>query len=340
MYFQKRAATQLKTKLYSSKIDTIPWEEAARLYTEYADAAEVAAVQQLQTNYDNAYEKRRDQAIKAAGIDETEAAYEGDLNIEYDPPKLQPLAKRTIRAKAGNDALKEYFVKPYQFKSWGITILDQLLVEFAGHKLNALGSNGTISGLQYLKDNLDPKSARDLGVYRFLMMDSRSSYLERMYQGDARKYSALVPLILYAHKLYNNVPYSQWERETLNYVVNEELCEAMLTETPEVPADRLLELREVALMAAGKKRSAVSTYALYNLGNTELEFCPKLVKHMMLQTWVAHPTNRTKFMVLDPLNWDTMPSPLVTDNIFKKESTLPRSATTLQELDTALPWDC
>lgn len=329
MYFQKRALNQLNTKIISSNIDSIPWSEAARIYREAADTAESNAMEAAQTAYTTNYNRRRREAVVLAGIDETEASYEGDLGIEYNPPEISQLQKRKLRSIAGGEALGEYFIKPYHIKSWGIKLLDQIIAEFSRHKLNNLGSNGTISGLQYLKDNLDPKSERDMGIYRFLMMDKRSDYLEKMGNGEAKKYCTLVPLILYAHKLYNNVDYSQWERETLHFVVNENLCEAMLTETPQISTDRLLELRNVGLMQAGKSRSAVTTYSLYRLGDTELADCPGLVRIMLCQTWAAHPSNRTKYMILDPMNWDKMPTPLIDVNIFKAAptaTTLPRTS--------------
>lgn len=322
MYFQKRAViNQLNTKTYTSNLQSIPWEEAARIYREAADTAESNTLEAMQSAYDTSYNKRRSDAIRLAGIDETEASYEGDLGIEYSVPQLSSLQQRHIRAKAGGDALAEYFIKPYHIKSWGIKLLDQIVTEFSKHKLNGLGSGGTISGIQYLKDNLDPKSPRDMGIYRFVMMDARSSYLDKMGNGEAKKYCTLVPLILYAHKLYNGVDYSRWERETLHYVVNESLCEAMLTETPQLSVERLLELRNIGLMQAGKPRSPSSTYSLYRLGDTELGECPTLVKIMLCQTWAAHPSNRTKYMILDPMAWDKMPTPLVDVNVFKVPQT-------------------
>ena len=167
-----------------------------------------------------------------------------------------------------------------------------------------------------------------MGIYRFLMIDARSGYLERMHSGDSKKYCTIVPLILYAHKLYNNVDYSRWERETLHYVVNESLCEAMLTETPELTTERLLELRDIGLVQKGEKRSPMSTYSLYRLGETELKHCNTLVKLMLCQTWAAHPSNRTKYMILDPMNWDKMPVPLVDTNIFKVPKTMEASVHT------------
>jgi hypothetical protein len=340
MYFQKRLPTnKLNTKIYSSNLDSIPWEEASRIYREAADAAEANTLEALQSRYDTSYDQRRRDAIKLAGIDETEASYEGDLGIEYNPPRLTPLQQRQVRSKSGNEALAEYFVKPYHLKSWGIKLLDQIVAEFSKHKLNNLGSDGTISGLQYLKDNLDPKSERDMGIYRFIMMDGRSSYLDKMNGSEARKYCTLVPLIMYAHKLYHGVDYSRWERESLHYVVNESLCEAMLTETPQLDTERLLELRAIGLMQAGKQRSAVTTYSLYHLGDTELADCNGLVKIMLCQTWAAHPSNRTKYMVLDPMNWDKMPTPLIDVNIFKAPQPVVAVSKPLEAIPASdLPW--
>lgn len=334
MYFQKRAATsQLNTKTYSSNLESIPWDEAARIYREAADTAEANTLEAAQVAYDADYNRRHKAAIQLAGIDETEASYEGDLGIAYVKPQLSDLQKRKLRAKAGAAALSEYFVKPYHIRSWGLRLLDQIVAEFSKHKLNGLGSGGTISGLQYLKDNLDPKSERDMGIYRFIMMDSRSDYLDKMGTGEAKKYCTLVPLILYAHKLYNGVDYSRWERESLHFVVNEALCEAMLTETPQLSTERLLELRNIGLMQAGKPRSPSSTYSLYRLGDTELAECSGLVKIMLCQTWAAHPSNRTKYMVLDPMNWDRMPTPLIDVNIFKA----PLTAVLKQQTSTPKP---
>lgn len=333
MYFIKQPRKNLlNTRVINGSTQSIPWEESARIYKEAADTAEANARLAVKDVYDKAYASRRAEAIRLAGIDEGEASYEGDLGLEYKPPQIDGDALRRLRNKAGGDAVREYFVKPYHIKSWGIKLLDQLVAEFSRHKLNNLGSNGTISGFQYLKDNLDPKSDRDVGIYRFLMLDSRSDYLDKMGSGEAKKYCTLVPLILYAHKLYNNVEYSQWERETLHYVVNESLREAMLTEVPEgLTTERLLELRDIGLMQKGEKRSPMSTYSLYRLGETEIGHCNSLVKIMLCQTWAAHPSNRTKYMILDPMSWDKMPTPLVDVNVFKVPQT---AALRMPEIET------
>ena len=106
MYFQKRAATsQLNTKTYTSNLDSIPWSEAARIYREAADTAEANTLEAAKSTYDANYNQRRRDALRLAGIDETEASYEGDVNIEYNPPQLTQLQQRRIRSKAGGAAL-------------------------------------------------------------------------------------------------------------------------------------------------------------------------------------------------------------------------------------------
>ena len=65
-----------------------------------------------------------------------------------------------------------------------------------------------------------------------------------------------------------------------------------------------------------------STYGLYKLGQTELGTLNKLAQMMKCQTWAAHPTNRTKYMVLDPMQWDLMPPSLINISLFTKQPEL------------------
>ena len=87
-------------------------------------------------------------------------------------------------------------------------------------------------------------------------------------------------------------------------------------------ADKLLELRELGLRMGSsttseiKDRNPATTYSLYRLGDTVLRNFGALTRIMMLQTWCAHPSNRTKYMVLDPKAWDTVPPPLVAADVF------------------------
>lgn len=48
---------------------------------------------------------------------------------------------------------------------------------------------------------------------------------------------------------------------------------------------------------------------------------------MLLQTWLAHPSTRTKYMILDPTNLDSMPEPLESvDRLFAKPKEVDESA--------------
>jgi hypothetical protein len=335
MYFKQQLNTS-KSRIINSNIDTIPWEECARVYDQAADQAESNALAAAQDLAHRQWTRARQDALRVAGISEAEAPYEGDLGIEAAQPRLDPKQRLEIRRRAGQEAIREYFIKPYQLKSWGSRILDQILQLYSQHRLNSLGSLGTVSGLEYLKQNLDHTDLKQVGMYRFLMLDARSDYLEKMGTGENKKYCTLVPLILYAHKLYSNVPYAQWERETLEYVVNPALCDAMLTQVPELSPERVLELRETGLVQAGSRRNPQSTYSLYRLGDTELAQANALVKIMVCQTWAAHPTNRTKYMVLDPMSWDTMPVPILDGKAVVISP--PTNTTQTYKVPADLPW--
>lgn len=67
---------------------------------------------------------------------------------------------------------------------------------------------------------------------------------------------------------------------------------------------------------AGTIQKPTSSWCLKGIGDTVLGKAPKLVSTMLTQIWVAHPSVRTNYMVLDPYNWDKMPEPLATAEIF------------------------
>jgi hypothetical protein len=308
-----------KAKIINGSLASIPWEEASKIYTNAGNNALHNAILALEAQYDEWYQKERQRReLLAESFNPEAGSFEGDVNLEYKLPELSQDEKRKIINTAGDAALLEFFIKPYQLKSFGMKVMEEILVLYKNHKLNNAGEDGTICGLQYMNDNFDPKDHKALGIYRFLMYNQRSSWLSGSATKEGKRFNNLVPLILFAHKLYNNVDYSRWSRKTLRYVVNSHLCEAMLTELPELTIERALELRDIGLTAKGEKRSALTTYMLYGLNSTELGKVPNLSKIMALQVWCAHPNNRTKYMVLDPKSWDTMPTPLIKTDIFEK----------------------
>ena len=159
----------------------------------------------------------------------------------------------------------------------------------------------------------------DIGIYYFLLSNSRA--LSKQYTKGNSEYCALVPLILSAFKKYQDIPYSSWDRENIHYLVDNNLCTAMLCELMPWTTEELLEYRNLGLTvksgkSAGTVKSPISTYGITGVpeeidSKTTISYLPKLAKMMLCQTWCAHPSNRNKYMILDPSDWDNMPEPLV-----------------------------
>lgn len=339
MYYKQRQPGL--AKIITADWRSIPWELADEIYNDAADLAEETAL----------------------------VAYKGEVLDKYPDAELSKLQlpnKTAVRRRAGNKALVEVFVPRYKLDQFGINIIAQIVAHIAtlnivttGHKEEILADKDVLATVQTLGDGMlhysDPdfqqqyavsglefvkthfKTPTMMGLYRFLMLDSRSSYLVKQYKGDARSYSALVPLIMSAFKRYHNIPYTAWNRDELKYVVNPELCKAMLYESKTVfSKDELLQLREQGLTwksgpNVGTLRNPLYTHTLYGLKDTAFENVPDLAQVMLTQIWCAHPDNRTKYMVLDPLDWDRIPPSLINPTIF----VAPTYLNTSQDL----PWD-
>lgn len=321
---------------------TVPWTEANEIYNLAAELAEETAL----------------------------TAYKQQIAEKYPDAQLNKLElpdKSKIRRKAGNKALVEVFIPRYKLDQFGVAMIAQIVAHLAtlsiqttGHgeliledpyaleSVKDLGSgmigveepeyqdNIAVSGLEFVKQHF--KTPEMMGLYRFLMLDSRSSYLTKQYTGDAKNYCSLVPLILSAFKRYHDIPYSAWNRNELKYVVNPTLCEAMLYEPPEssFTKDFLLEIRDQGLLwksgpNAGKLRNPLHTHTLYGLKGTPFEMIPDLAQVMLTQIWCAHPDNRTKYMVLSPNNWDGIPVSLISPAVFLTP--------TYSNSNPDLPWD-
>jgi hypothetical protein len=96
-------------------------------------------------------------------------------------------------------------------------------------------------------------------------------------------------------------------------------------EIPQLSKEELLQTRDIALTPktgakAGIMRNPSTTYALYVPPTSPLYTLPTLAKIMVLQTWKAHPSLRNSTMILDPLDWDNMPEPLIKEKVFKSSS--------------------
>lgn len=220
------------------------------------------------------------------------------------------------------DAEVEAFVSKYGLKS-KLWVYPQLIAEVAKWTLKRNGSK--ISGKEFVQTNC--VNARNKGIYWFLMWDKRA--LEKQYKFT--QYCAITPLIMSAFKTMQGIKYSEWE--DTQYVVNPSLLEAVSIELPDYTTEELLQFREKGLIAqtgraAGAMKSALTTYGIYAMekeledGRAGLGSVPQLARMILLQTWCAHPSNRSPYSILDIKDWDNMPEPLIAEDVLESTSKL------------------
>lgn len=337
MYYKNKAPTSVK--VITADWRSVDWEQANTCYNDAADLAEETAL----TSY-------RQQVLEKYP----------DAKVD----KLQLPDRAKVRRKAGNKAIASSFIPRYKLDQFGIHVIAQIVAylatlsihnshgeklfgesqilkitknlgsEYEGYEAEEYQEEYAVSGLEFVKAHFNTPYM--MGVYRFLMLDSRSSYLTKQYSGDARSYCSLVPLIMSAFKRVHDIPYNAWKRDELHYVVNSELATAMLYDYDySLSAEQILEIRDKGLVwqsgpNSGKSRNPLHTHTLYGLTGTEFEKIPELARVMLSQIWCAHPENRTKYMVLDCTSWDRIPPSLISPTLFIE----PEYTST----QTDLPW--
>ena len=226
------------------------------------------------------------------------------------------------------------------FSSW---MLPQIVAYYATWQL--VLAEGKIDPMQTARKNI--QTPWEIGLWRTSTQLKRGSLVKMQSRPEYANYSALVPLILCAQKKYNGVKYSQWNVEEQCPLVDEALLEAMLWRDDAVyglGSERVLEIRTQGLtIKSGPKMGQVQKptgqWCLKGIKDTEYASVPTLAQTMLSQIWVAHPTLRSEYMILDPYNWDRMPPPLVNSEIFKQpdpQTPQPRKAV---EYTSYLPWE-
>ena len=155
----------------------------------------------------------------------------------------------------------------------------------------------------------------------------------------------LVPIVLAGFKRYQNIPYEAWNKAELKALVDDDIAQLIGCKVPSLPNSEIIALRNKALTPnsgprAGKCNNPATTASLYHLQETAIGHLPKLAKHMILQTWAAHPQNRDKYAILDPQNWDNVPEPLVegTDLFLPPESQPRQHTLTTTTAPADMPW--
>jgi hypothetical protein len=179
-----------------------------------------------------------------------------------------------------------------------------------------------------------------------LATSTRTNFFKDAPRGNQQYKSVinpLVPIILAGFKKYQGINYSEWNSVGLEALLDAELSKLVGVTVPELSVSELIALRNTALTDKEGARANIpnnpaTCTKLNHLGDTALGHLPKLAKYMVLQTWAAHPSNRNEYMILDPNNWDNIPEPLVSKDIFlhkPPQATQPRTVTSYSDL----PWD-
>lgn len=271
--------------------------------------------------------------------------------------------------------LKSNHIKDFPFEEYAQLNESQLEDLAKTHYLTAFNSwmlpqivhhYGTWN-LVYNDDNkIDPNETAkknittpwDFGLWKVCTKLKRGSLVKSQVNPEFASYSALVPLILAGAKKYQGIKYNTWDIDENCRLVDKNLLEAMLWEPTEyegvecgftdeldygLGSNRLIELRDQGLKVKsgprmGTVQSPTSAWCLRGMQGTELAKVPKLVGTMLTQIWVAHPSLRTEYMVLNPNDWDYMPPPLVSENIFKQKPVAISPAATPRNEYLELPW--
>jgi hypothetical protein len=222
-------------------------------------------------------------------------------------------------------------------------LLPQLVAWYGSWTL-ILDEHSNYDCLATVKHNCsDPKSRA------FYMLSRVKRSLLVAQQTKTPDYATLTPLILMGLKRMQGINYETFRTSSgLQYLLEPRLLEALalssadLEEVNSLGSSRLLEIQKQGLTTksgktAGSMKPAKSTWSLTGIQDTEIGHLPKITQTILTQCWLAHPELRTPYMILDLNDWDTMPKPLVTNDIFKAVQT--QQPTKTKELADVLPWD-
>lgn len=259
-----------------------------------------------------------------------------------------------------NDSQLEDKAKTHYLTAHNSWMLPQIAAHYGNWNL-VISENGRVDPNATAKKNIT--TDWDLGLWRVCTKLKRGSLVKAQINPEFASYSALVPLILMGAKKYQGVDYSHWDITHKSQLIDKNLLEAMCWR-PETEAgeegelhsglasfglrkERLLELRHIGLTVkqgkdSGTTKTPTSAWCLRGMQNTELADVPKLVGTMLTQIWVAHPSLRTEYMILDPQNWDTMPEPLISTDIFEKRDIFSQSVPEVDPtgyIAPVMPWD-
>ena len=150
-------------------------------------------------------------------------------------------------------------------------------------------------------------------------------------------YNPLVPLFLMPFKKLLDIPYSDWHRDKLDEVLcsrtslvmfhDKDFRKKVKFEDDEESGDYWKDVygysREDWLDYMSKALEGINPVTNDKFKSvhprTPISREHGSIKNLACQTWVAHPQNRNKYTILDPLNWDNIPEPIIGTAMFKEK---------------------
>ena len=311
-------------KVFSSvkkDIKELPFQEVYEAYMETYN--EITEVRQAELDAEYQEELRQKEREYYALH---EAPYEGNFSDSTPKPQLD-VDKEMVQRRT-TDAIKTRFIAKYGIHLHTDWIMPQI-VTLLGNMPIERNSNGLISGKKFISNFSTPWLR---GIYYLNKINTKSSYLHLQYKAPSKEFGALVPLVMYAQRLVKNIPYSAWDRDEIHYIVHSDLCNAMLSDPHNFTKDELLAIRNEGLTvksgaSEGERKSALTSHKLTAVKDSNWNNLPPLTQVMLAQIWMAHPDAKTKYMILDPYNWDRMPPALVSSEVFNTDPKLKKSNT-------------
>lgn len=166
----------------------------------------------------------------------------------------------------------------------------------------------------------------------------RSTLVQKI--GQNPTLGTLTPLPMYAHKLYNDIPYNKWDRasEHTKFFLGRGLEKVLEFNRPvSLNIKEILELRKAALSyRTGAKAGTMSKLTSYKCNQVVLNnkkwttSQERNIIRMIMQTWIANIELRNEdSMILDPYDWSNIPEAV--DAVVQKE---PQS-----KIETYNDWD-
>lgn len=208
-------------------------------------------------------------------------------------------------------------------KRYSKTFLAQLM-PYIAHIIPAKNSSGLYSAssiFETLKLNeayqlhgVKFSGEQLLNYYRLFGLMPVSNYLAK--QTESPQFCSAVPIPLAAYRLQLGIPYSKWDKTDpclvrmfspqMQWILDQKVIDSI----PDLNRDEVNALREQVLLErkSGTIKPVIS-YKFELSGEPVFDRLPKLLRMMLLQTWIFHPSIRHQNMITDPINWDSAAEP-------------------------------